>query len=152
MNCQVHQSWAPRGALSIARWLRHAWWANVGHTDLYSLIAAESFAQHEASCWGGVRLFRHYWSFRKSWIVFVGISWNCLERKGWAVFKSIHAYRLQKGTMVVSLGFSMVLLSLSLFTVLMIMVMSVAVCLSRTHGRVPFPNSRQMALLDRREY
>ena len=37
--------------------------------------------------------------------------------------------------MVVSLGFSMVLLSLSLFTVLMIMVMSVAVCLSRTHGR-----------------
>lgn len=67
-------------------------------------------------------------------------------------FKSIHAYRLQKGTMVVSLGFSMVLLSLLLFTVLMIMVMSVAVCLSRTHGRVPFPNSRQMALLDRREY
>ena len=57
-----------------------------------------------------------------------------LERKGWAVFKSIHAYRLQKGTMFVSLGFSMVLLSLLLFTVLMIMVMSVAVCLSRTHG------------------
>ena len=134
MNCQVHQSWAPRGALSIARWLRHAWWANVGHTDLYSLIAGIL-----CSPWGLLlgrgQTLQALWSFRKSWSVFVGICWNCLERKGWAVFKSIHAYRLQKGTMVVSLGFSMVLLSLSLFTVLMIMVMSVAVCLSRTHGR-----------------
>ena len=112
MNRQVKKLWAPRGALSIVRRLRHAWWANIGHTDQYRLIA-------QILCWtwglllGRVQTLQALWSssFRKSWIVFLCICWNYLERTRWAVFKSIYVtYRLQKGAMCVSFGFATVLL------------------------------------------